>query len=252
MARDYYEVLGVAADAGSRRDPAGLPQAGPHVPPRHQQGPGRRGAVQGGQRGVPRAVRSGDPARYDRFGADFRQVPEDYDERVRAGAGGRGGGFGGGGYGGGGGATAATSVAVSVATAAIDFEDLFGGMFGGGGRVRADPRRRPGGRAEADRRGGLPRRPADDHPAGPDGRAATTSTSRPVSSTVSASGWPARAAGAAVTGRPGDLYLVVRIAPHPPVPGRRPRHHVDLPARAVGGRARRHGRRSTPRVARRR
>ena len=42
----------------------------------------------------------------------------------------------------------------------VDFEDLFGGLFGGRGARRPGPRRGPGGRARADRRGGLPRRPA--------------------------------------------------------------------------------------------
>ena len=41
-----------------RRRSSSLPAAGPELPPGRQQGPGRRGALQGGQRGLPGAVRS--------------------------------------------------------------------------------------------------------------------------------------------------------------------------------------------------
>src|SRR5690606_22592005 len=71
--------------------------------------------------------------RYDRFGDDFRRVPEDYDERVRASAGGYGGGFGGGGYGGGGGGGRVHFGHGVGGEGGVDFEDLFGQVFGGGG-----------------------------------------------------------------------------------------------------------------------
>ena len=73
--------------------------------------------------------------KYDRFGEDFRRVPDDFDERVYAGAGqgqarpsarrGGGGGFGG-----------------FQGFEEVDIEDLLGGMFGGRGRRRADTRAR--------------------------------------------------------------------------------------------------------------
>ena len=49
------------ADRDRRRDQARLPQARPAVAPGRQQGPGRPGAVQGDQRGVPGPVRPGAP-----------------------------------------------------------------------------------------------------------------------------------------------------------------------------------------------
>ena len=85
--RTSTRCSGVDRDASRRRDPARLPQAGPHLPPGRQQGPGRRGAVQGDLRGVRRAVRSRDRARrYDRSAHDFRQVPEGVDPQTWAGA----------------------------------------------------------------------------------------------------------------------------------------------------------------------
>ena len=81
--------------------------------------------------------------RYDAFGPDFRQVPEDVDpeafQRGRAGAGtGQARGAGGaGGFG----------TGLGGDLGGIDIEDLLGGMFGG----RPDPGRRPGSRTRADR-----------------------------------------------------------------------------------------------------
>ncbi|KIF75698.1 molecular chaperone DnaJ [Streptomyces sp. 150FB] len=76
-------------------------------------------------------------ARYDRFGADFRQIPEDYDERVGAGAGA---GPRGGGWTTSGGGEGARVRFVrgfdddeGFDTSGINIEDLFGGMFGAGG-----------------------------------------------------------------------------------------------------------------------
>ena len=111
--------------------------------------------------------------RYDAFGRDFRQVPEDVDPETwrrsqagaRAGAGGGGGrtrssaGTGGfdfssGGFSSGGG---------------IDIDDLLGGIFGGrgggfgSGGALGRSLARPGGRDRAHRRGGLPRRPPVRH-----------------------------------------------------------------------------------------
>ena len=60
------------------------------LPPRRQQGPGRRGAVQGDQRGVPRAVRPGDRARATTaFGAGLPAGPRGRRRRDVAGAGAR-------------------------------------------------------------------------------------------------------------------------------------------------------------------
>ena len=141
------------------------------------------------------------------------------------GAGGSGGGFGGGGYGGGARRRTAALRSGVGGEGGVDFEDLFGGCSAGGRRVGPVPGADQEAELRADRRGGVPRRPPHDHPA-PDGRAATTSTSRPVSSTASGSGSPVRAAGARrrAAGRPlpGRADRAASA-----VPRRGPGHHVD-------------------------
>src|SRR4051812_37057828 len=134
MARDYYEVLGVPRNA----DADELQQAYRKLARDNHPDINRDPAAEERFKEVNEAYHVlSDPqlrARYDRFGEDFRQVPEDWDQRVRAGgarAGARAGrpdagrtvyatdgDFGDfGGFGGAGG---------------IDLDDLFGGMFGGG------------------------------------------------------------------------------------------------------------------------
>jgi curved DNA-binding protein len=157
--------------------------------------------------------------RYDAFGADFRQVPEDVDpeafqrSRAGAGAGQAQGGFGpgpGGDFGG------------------INIEDLLGGIFGGRGFGPI-----PG----ADQEAGLELTVEEAFQGGrrsvtlegPDGRR-TLDVKIPAGVT---DGQRIRLAGQGGRGsegaRNGDLYFVVRIAPHPRyrVDGRD--LYVDLP-----------------------
>lgn len=158
----------------------------------------------------------GTRARYDRFGPDFRRVPEDYDgygERVGAGAGG--GGRSGGrarharGYGDGG-----DPFGGAEGPGGIDFEDLFGGMFGGrGARSRV-----PGADQEAE----LPLTVEEAYRGGhrgvtlggPEGRR-TYDVDIPRGVTdgqrIRLAGQGGRGSG---DGPAGDLYLRVRIAPH--------------------------------------
>jgi curved DNA-binding protein len=150
--------------------------------------------------------------RYDAFGPDFRQVPPDVDPdafrraRATAGAGaGRAAGGGPGGFG------------FRPGDVDIDLEDLFGGLFGG----------RPG-------RGWGPIRGADQEAELPltveeayrGGRRPVTLTGRDGSRTFDVNvpagvtdGQRIRLAGQGGQGSDGapagDLYLVVRIAPHP-------------------------------------
>jgi curved DNA-binding protein len=156
--------------------------------------------------------------RYDAFGADFRQVPEDVDPetwrraqagarsgaRARSGAGSRGAGPGAGGFSFGSGGD-------------VDLDDLLGGLFGGragrgwGPVAGADQEAEIQLSVEDAYRGG--RRPIT--LSGPDGPR-TLEVTIPAGVT---DGQRIRLAGQGGRGsdgaRPGDLYLRVRIAPHP-------------------------------------
>jgi len=157
--------------------------------------------------------------RYDAFGPDFRQVPEDVDpdewRRSRAGAGAgqtrggfRSGGFGSEGLGGGG---------SSFSGGDIDFDDLLGGIFGGRAGRRWGPI--PGADQEAELE-----LTVEEAYRGTRRTVTLTGdgTRRSFEVTVPAGvtdGQRIRLAGQGGRGsdgaRNGDLYLVVRIAPHP-------------------------------------
>ncbi|WP_254406892.1 DnaJ C-terminal domain-containing protein [Streptomyces sp. GMY02] len=201
--RDYYEVLGVSRTASDEE----IQQAYRKLARRHHPDINKDPEAEERFKDVNEAYSVlADPrtrARYDRFGPDFRQIPEDYDERVAAGGGVR---FGQGAPG-----------AYQGAGFDVDFEDLFGGLFGGG--VRGGPRRTvPGADQEAGLeltveeayRGGRRRISL----AGPDGRRDyQVDVPRGVRD-----GQRIRLAGEGTRGSPdapaGDLYLRVRIKPH--------------------------------------
>jgi curved DNA-binding protein len=253
MADDYYEVLGVPRTA----DAAEIQQAFRTLARRYHPDVNRDPAAEDRFKEINEAYSVlSDPdtrSRYDRFGPDFRQIPEDYDDRVAAGQGagggagtyrggpfaGGGGPFGGGPFAGGrgsGGAGARTWTESDFDGSDVDFEDLFGGMFGGraGRGGRGSPI--PGADQEAELtlsveeayRGGRRKITLG----GPGGE-------RTYDVTVPAGvvdGQRIRLAGEGGRGRgpgsAGDLYLVVRIAPHPRyrLVGRD--IHVDLPVTA--------------------
>ncbi|MFB8277420.1 DnaJ C-terminal domain-containing protein [Nocardia colli] len=126
MARDYYEVLGVSRDA----DKDQIQQAYRKLARRYHPDVNADPAAEDRFKEVSEAYEVlSDPSmrsRYDRFGADFRRVPEDYAERVGAATGGFGGGSGG--FGGG------TRVHVGRGfDGNVDFGDIFGDIFGGRG-----------------------------------------------------------------------------------------------------------------------
>src|SRR3954447_19074445 len=85
MARDYYEVLGVPRNA----DADELQQAYRRLARDSHPDISRDPAAEERFKEVNEAYHVlSDPqlrARYDRFGEDFRQVPEDWDQRVRPG-----------------------------------------------------------------------------------------------------------------------------------------------------------------------
>ncbi|MFD6162880.1 DnaJ C-terminal domain-containing protein [Nocardia sp. NPDC060256] len=122
MARDYYEVLGVSRDA----DKDQIQQAYRTLARRYHPDVNADPAAEDRFKEVSAAYEVlSDPAtrsRYDRFGADFRRVPEDYDERAGAATGGFGGGGGG------------TRVHFGRGfDGNVDFGDIFGDIFAGRG-----------------------------------------------------------------------------------------------------------------------
>ncbi|MGW5340821.1 DnaJ C-terminal domain-containing protein [Rhodococcus pyridinivorans] len=223
MARDYYEALGVPRSA----DTDEIQQAYRRLARKYHPDINKDPTAEDKFKEINEAYQVlSDPdtrKRYDRFGDDFRRVPEDYDERVRAGAGG----YGGGGYGGGGGA-GGRRVHFGQGfggEGGVDFEDLFGQMFGGGGAYGPIP----GADQEAELeltleeayRGGKRtlrldgRRYDVDIPVGVlDGQR------------IRLAGQGGRGNGGAP---PGDLYLVVRIKPHSRFRVQGRDIYVDLP-----------------------
>lgn len=134
MARDYYEVLGVSRDASADEIQQAYRKLARRFHPDINKDPQAEERFK--ELNEAYGVLS-DPktrARYDRYGHAFRQIPEDYDERVGAGAGA--------GRAGAGGWPGGPRVRVTqdfgegfggFGGAGIDFEDLFGSMFGAGG-----------------------------------------------------------------------------------------------------------------------
>lgn len=213
MARDYYEVLGVGRDASAEE----IQQAFRKLARRHHPDVNRDPAAEERFKEINEAYQVlSDPKtrqRYDRFGPDFRQIPEDYDERVGAGAGGfpgggfrRGGGFPGGGVRGG-------DVSGGFGgEGGINIEDLLGGMFGGrygGARPGADQEAELPLSVEEAYRGGRREISLGE---GSFARDYTVNIPAGVSD-----GQRIRLAGQGGRGRDGadagDLYLVVRIRP---------------------------------------
>ncbi|HEY0572791.1 MAG TPA: J domain-containing protein [Pseudonocardia sp.] len=224
MARDYYEVLGVPRNASAED----LQQAYRKLARENHPDINRDPAAEERFKEVNEAYHVlNDPkqrARYDRFGADFRQVPEDWEERVGSAGRSTGGGFRGarpGGpsgrtvYGSPGGGGGFEGVGGFGGPGGIDLDDLFGGMFGGG--------RAGGPIAGADQEAELPltveeayrggrRQITLEGTAGP--RTYTVTIPRGVmdGQRIRLAGEGGRGRG---SGQPGDLFLVVRLLPHP-------------------------------------
>ncbi|MFF3560373.1 DnaJ C-terminal domain-containing protein [Streptomyces sp. NPDC002574] len=223
MARDYYQVLGVARDATSEEIQQAFRSQARKFHPDINKDPGAEERFKELNDAYGALSDPATRRRYDRFGEDFRRVPEDYDERVGAGvgAGGRartGGGWSGWPGGGGGGGDGSRVRFVSDGAEGfegVDFEDLFGGMFGRGG-TRGPV---PGADQEAEIRlsvedayHGGKRGITLGGPAGQ--RAYDVTIPRGVTDgqRIRLAGQGGRGSGDAP---PGDLYLRVRIQPDP-------------------------------------
>jgi curved DNA-binding protein len=225
MARDYYEVLGVSRDAG----PEELQQAFRRLARANHPDVNKDPGAEERFKEINEAYQVlSDPElrkRYDRFGEDYRRVPDDWEERVGAGVGGvraGPGGYSGGrryggptggarGYGGDFGAD------LGGGFGGVDLEDLLGGMFGG--RARGRVGRVPGADQEAELpltveeayRGGR-RQITLNGPDGPRTYAVTIPAGVTDGRRIRLAGQGGRGIGG---GPPGDLYLVVRLLPHP-------------------------------------
>ncbi|MET8581566.1 J domain-containing protein [Streptomyces collinus] len=209
MARDFYEVLGVSRDA----DKDELQRAYRKLARRYHPDVNKDPAAEERFKEINEAFSVlSDPdqrARYDRFGEDFRKVPEDWEERVGAGAG-PGGGF----------RWSTGGPRVRYATSGfgaegVDVDDLFGSFFGGAGRMRV-----PGADQEAE----LPLTVEEAYRGGRRTVTLADPTGQPRRYEVDVppgvtDGQRIRLAGEGGRGNgdapAGDLYLRVRIQPHP-------------------------------------
>ena len=214
MAADYYQVLGVSRDASAEE----LQQAYRKLARRNHPDVNKDPAAEDRFKEINEAYHVlADPKlreRYDRYGPQFRSVPEDVDERYA----GAGAGFGGGaGRRGGGpqwsrtGRSAGPGGGFYSEGGAVDLEDLFGDLFGGG---RGGAAWTTGVDQEAELV-----LPVEEAYRG--GRHRISLGPRNYEVNIPAGvvdGQRIRLGGEGGQGRggpPGDLYLVVRIAPHP-------------------------------------
>jgi curved DNA-binding protein len=217
MAQDFYEVLGVPRDA----DQSEIQRSYRKLARTHHPDVNKDPSAEARFKEISEAYDVlSDPdlrRRYDAFGEDFRRVPPDVDPeawrqaRAYAGAGPGGPGPGGPRWSGGG-------VRYSDAQEDIDLEDLLGGIFGGRGRTNWGPI--PGSDQEIEAEitveeayHGTQRSLTI---SGPDGAARTLDINIPAGGVdgqrIRLRGQGGRGANG---GQSGDLYLIVRIAPHP-------------------------------------
>jgi curved DNA-binding protein len=203
MARDYYEVLGVSRDASADD----IQRAYRTLARRHHPDVNKDPSAEELFKEINEAYQvlkdPGTRRRYDRFGPDFRQIPEGY-ERAE--------GFGPSGARTGG---APFGAEWDFRDSGVDLDDLLGGLFGArgpGGPIRGADQEAELVLSVEDAYGGGRRSLTLAGAAGP----RTYEVDIPQGVT---DGQRIRLAGQGGRGRgdagAGDLYLVVRIAPHP-------------------------------------
>ena len=208
MATDFYDALGVARTASAEEIQRAYRKLARQLHPDVNSDPGAEDRFKEVSEAYQVLSDPEQRKKYDRFGADFRRVPDDFDERVYAGAGGRGGGRvrqaqAGPGFGGG-----------FEGFEGVDIEDLLGGFFrsrGAGGPVAgADQEAELELTVEEAYRGG--RRHLSIAGTGERGYDVDIPAGVVDGQRIRLAGQGGRASGNAA---PGDLYLVVRIKPHP-------------------------------------
>ncbi|WP_405696644.1 DnaJ C-terminal domain-containing protein [Streptomyces sp. NBC_01185] len=217
MARDFYDVLGVSRTASQDE----IQQAYRKLARKHHPDVNKDPAAEERFKDLNEAYSVlSDPktrARYDRFGEDFRKIPEDFDDRVAAGADG---GFRTRRTAGAGGPHVryTTGFGDGFSTEDVNIEDLLGSLFGAGGG--------PGsaGVPGADQEAELPLTVEEAYKggrrtvtlAGPTGQPRRYEVDVPPGVTdgqrIRLAGEGGRGSGAAPAG---DLHLRVRIQSHP-------------------------------------
>ncbi|MEU3889722.1 J domain-containing protein [Streptomyces sp. NPDC029041] len=216
MARDFYEVLGVSRTASQDEVQQAYRQLARKYHPDVNKDPGAEERFKDLNEAYSVLSDPKTRARYDRFGEDFRKVPEDWEERVGAGAG-PGGGFRARRTAGAGGPRVRYSgFGDDFAAEGVDIDDLLGSLFGAGGA--------PGGVPGADQEAELPLTVEEAYRggrrtvtlAGPTGQPRRYEVDVPPGVTdgqrIRLAGEGGRGSGEAAAG---DLYLRVRIQPHP-------------------------------------
>ncbi|MFD8234756.1 DnaJ C-terminal domain-containing protein [Streptomyces sp. NPDC059696] len=216
MAQDFYDVLGVSRTASQDEIQQAYRKLARKYHPDVNKDPGAEERFKDLNEAYSVLSDPKTRARYDRFGEDFRKVPEDWEERVGAGAG-PGGGFRARRTAGAGGPRVRyTGFGDDFAGEGIDIEDLFGSFFGAGGA--------PGGVPGADQEAELPLTVEEAYRggrrtvtlAGPTGQPRRYEVDVPPGVTdgqrIRLAGEGGRGSGDAAAG---DLYLRVRIQPHP-------------------------------------
>jgi curved DNA-binding protein len=206
VARDYYETLGVSRDATADRIQQAYRTSARKYHPDVNKDPGAEDRFKEINEAYHVLSDPETRTRYDRFGEDFRRVPQDWEDQARAGAGV-------GGFGGFGGAPSGSRVRYGTSGfgggSGINIEDLFGDVFGGSGGYGPIP--------GADQEAQLELTVEEAYRGGKrqisvNGRTYTVDIPAGVldGQRIRLAGEGGRGSG---DGPPGDLYLVVRIAP---------------------------------------
>ncbi|MBV8292135.1 MAG: J domain-containing protein [Mycobacterium sp.] len=131
MAGDFYQLLGVSREATPEQIQQAYRKLARQYHPDVNKDPGAEDRFKEINEAYQVLSDPDTRKRYDRFGEDFRRIPEDFDERVAASGGFRGQGFPGQGFPGQG--PSGSRINFGQGAGGINIDDLFGGLFGGGG-----------------------------------------------------------------------------------------------------------------------